>query len=82
MYNPISTEVFDQLTVAIQRKIPSKIEYYQDKEHENKQEKQELKTLVKTIDLIDGVEFLVLDTNEKIELSMIIKFNGKRHRED
>jgi len=82
MYNPISTEFFDQLTVAIERKIPSTLEYYQNEEQEKSQEKQYLKVLVKTIDLIDGVEFLVLNKNEKIKLSMIVKFNGKRHRED
>jgi len=82
MYNPISTEFFDQLTVAIERKIPSTLEYYQNEEQEKSQEKQYLKVLVKTIDLIDGVEFLVVERNEKIKLSMIVKFNGKRHRED
>lgn len=82
MYNPISSEFFDQLTVAMQRKIPSTIEYYQNEEQEEKQEKQTIKALVKTMEVIDGFEFLVLDTKEKIRLSMVIKFNGKRHRKD
>jgi Rho-binding antiterminator len=56
MYNPISTEFFDQLTVAMEREIPSKIEYYQNEEQEKKQ--------------------------EKIRLSWVISFNGKRDRED
>ncbi len=34
MYNPISSEFFDQLTVAIERKIPSTIEYCQNEEQE------------------------------------------------
>ena len=44
MYNPISTEFFDQLTVAMERKIPSRIEYYQNEEQEKKQEKQQTKS--------------------------------------
>ena len=82
MYNPISTEFFDQLTVAIQRKIPSKIVYYQNEEQEKKQEKTDTKAIVKTMEVIDGFEFLVLDTKEKIRLSLVLTFNGKRHRED
>ena len=82
MYNPISTEFFDQLTVAMERQIPSKIEYYQNEEQEKKQEKQKLKALVKTMEVIDGFEFLILDTKEKIRLSWVITFNGKRYRED
>ena len=82
MYNPISTEFFDQLTVAMQRKIPSKIVYYQNEEQEKKQEKQEIKALVKTMEVINGFEFLILDTKEKIRLSLVLTFNGKRHRED
>ena len=82
MYNPISSDFFDQLIVAMERKIPSTIEYYQNKEQETKQEKQKTKALVKTMELIDGFEFLVLDTNEKIKLSLVITFNGKRHRDD
>jgi len=82
MYNPISTEFFDQLIVAMERKIPSKIVYYANEEEEKKQEKREIKALVKTMEVIDGFEFLVLDTKEKIRLSSVITFNGKRHRED
>ena len=82
MYNPISTEFFDQLNVAMQRKIPSTIEYYKNEEQEKNQEKQETKALVKTMEVINGFEFLVLNTNEKIKLSLVIKFNGRRHRLD
>ena len=80
MYNPISNEFFDQLTVAMQRKIPSRIVYYQNEEQEKSQEKQTVKALVKTMEVIDGFEFLVLDTKEKIRLSLVLTFNGKRHR--
>jgi len=66
MYNPISTEFFDQLTVAMERQIPSKIEYYQNEEQEKKQEKTKIQALVMTMEVIDGFEFLVLDTEEKI----------------
>jgi len=82
MYNPISTEFFDQLTVAMERKIPSRIVYYQNEEQEEKQEKTDIKALVKTMEVIDGFEFLVLDTKEKIRLSLVLTFNGKRHRKD
>jgi len=82
MYTPISTEFFDQLTVAMERKIPSTIEYYPNEEHEKKQEQQRIKALIKTMEVVEGFEFLVLDTNEKIRLSSVVKFNGKRHRED
>jgi len=82
MYNPISSEFFDQLTVAMERKIPSTIEYYQNEEQENKKQLQQVKAIVKTMELIDGFEFLVLGTQEKIRLSWVVKFNGKRHRKD
>ena len=82
MYNPISSEFFDQLTVAMQRKIPSTIVYYQNEKQEKSQDKQTVKALVKTMEVIDGFEFLVLDTNEKIRLAYVVTFNGKRHRKD
>lgn len=82
MYNPISSEFFDQLMVAMERKIPSTIEYYQNTEQEKQKDKQHIKALVKTMELIDGFEFLVLNTQEKIRLSLVITFNGKRHRSD
>jgi Rho-binding antiterminator len=82
MYNPISTEFFDQLTVAMQRKIPSEIVYYQNEVQEKKQEKTDTKALVKTMEVINGFEFLILDTKEKIRLSLVLTFNGKRYRED
>jgi len=82
MYNPISTEFFDQLMVAMERKIPSTLVYYQNDEQEKNKEKQETKALVKTMEVVDGFEFLVLDTDEKIKLSLVLTFNGKRHRKD
>jgi Rho-binding antiterminator len=82
MYNPISSEFFDQLTVAMQRKIPSTIEYYVNAVQEERKEKQQVKALVETMELIEGFEFLVLDTKEKIRLSLVVTFNGKRHRKD
>jgi len=82
MYNPISTEFFDQLMVAMERKILSTIVYYQNEAQEKKKEKQETKALVKTMEVVDGFEFLVLDTDEKIKLSLVLTFNGKRHRKD
>ena len=82
MYNPISSEFFDQLTVAMERNISSCIEYYQNEGQEEKKEIQHIKSLVVTMELIDGFEYLVLDTKEKIRLSWVVKFNGKRHRKD
>jgi len=82
MYNPITTEFFDQLMVAMERQIPSTIEYYANEEQEKKQEKTKTKALVETMEVIDGFEYLVLNTKEKIRLSSVITFNGKRHRED
>jgi len=82
MYNPISSEFFDQLTVAMERKIPSTIEYYQNEAQEEAKELQNIKALVTTMELVDGFEYLVLDTQEKIRLSFVVKFNGKRHRKD
>ncbi len=82
MYNPISSEFFDQLTVAIERKIPSSIEYYENEAQEINKEKQHIKAQVKTMDIIDGFEYIVLDTKAKIRLSLVLTFNGKRHRVD
>jgi len=82
MYNPISSEFFDQLNVAMQRKIPSTIKYYKNEEQEEKQDIQQLKAIIKTMKIIDGFEFLVLDTKVEIRLSYVVKFNGKRHRKD
>jgi len=82
MYNPISSEFFDQLTVAMERKIPSTIEYYKNEAQEKAKESQDIKALVTTMELVDGFEYLVLDTQETIRLSFVVKFNGKRHRKD
>jgi Rho-binding antiterminator len=82
MYNPISTEFFDQLIIAMERKIPSSIVYYETEEDSKNKKKTEIKALVKTMEVIDGFEFLLLDSKEKIRLSLVITFNGKRHRED
>ncbi len=78
MYNPISCEFFDQLNVAMQRKIPSTIVYL---ENEDSSEKQTIKGIVATMQVIDGIEFLVLRSKEKIRLDLVITFNGKKHRE-
>jgi Rho-binding antiterminator len=78
MYNPISCEFFDQLNVAMQRKIPSTIVYLKD---ENSS-KETLKGIVKTMEVIDGIEFMVLDSNVKVRLDTVLTFNGKKHREE
>lgn len=78
MYNPISCEFFDQLNVAMQRKIPSTIIYLKD----NEIKKETIKGIVKTMEVIDGIEFMVLDSNVKIRLDTVLTFNGKKHREE
>ena len=77
MYNPISCEFFDQLNVAMQRKIPSTVVYLK-----NEDQKETAKGIVKTMEVIDGIEFLILDSKEKIRLDSVLTFNGKRHREE
>ena len=77
MYNPISCEFFDQLNVAMQRKIPSTIVYINDKE-----EKETTKGIVKTMEVEDGIEFMILESKEKIRLDTVFTFNGKKHKEE
>lgn len=76
MYEPISCEFFDQLQVAIERKIPSTIVYVKN-EHPHT-----LKGVVQTLDILEGKEFLVLKNQEKIRLDWVVTFNGKRYKED
>jgi Rho-binding antiterminator len=76
MYNPISCEFFDQLDIAIQRKIPSTIVYYN-----NNEEIETVKGLVTTLMVIKGKEYLVLNSKQQIRLDLIISFNGKKYIE-
>jgi len=76
MYNPISNEFYDQLEVAIQRKIPSTIVYIID------EEKITIKGIVATLLMKNGKEFLSLKSGEKIQLNCIFSFNGKKHKEE
>ncbi|NQY94123.1 MAG: transcriptional antiterminator Rof [Campylobacteraceae bacterium] len=76
MYNPISNEFYDQLQVAIQRKIPSTIVYIQD------EEKLTIKGIVDILVMDDGKEFLILKSKEKIQLNCIFSFNGKKYKEE
>ena len=76
MYTPISCEFFDQLNVAMQRKIPSTVVYLDNTE------KKTLKGLVQTMEVIDGIEYMILNTKEKIKLANVLTFNGKRHKEE
>ncbi|MAD43235.1 MAG: transcriptional antiterminator Rof [Arcobacter sp.] len=77
MYNPISCEFFDQLNVAMQRKIPSTIVYLKDEDN-----KLTSKGTVKTMEVIEGIEYLILDSKERIRLDTVLTFNGKKHREE
>ena len=76
MYTPISCEFFDQLNVAMKRKIPSTVVYLENKE------KITTKGLIKTMSVIDGIEYLVLNTNEQIKLDTVLTFNGRRYKEE
>jgi Rho-binding antiterminator len=76
MYTPISCEFFDQLNVAMQRKIPSTVVYLEN------DEKKTLKGLVQTMSVIDGIEYVILNTKEQIRLDTVVTFNGRRHKEE
>ena len=76
MYSPISCEFFDQLNVAMKRKIPSTVVYIENNE------KKTSKGLVETMSVIDGIEYLILNTKEQIKLNSVLTFNGKRHKEE
>ncbi|ARU49909.1 hypothetical protein Sdiek1_2761 [Sulfurospirillum diekertiae] len=75
MNTPISCEFYDQLMVAIERKIPSTIVYLE------KEQSTTLKGVVTELRMIDYEEFLVLKGGKKINLQTIFSFNGKRHKE-
>ena len=76
MYTPISCEFFDQLNVAMQRKIPSTVVYLQNNE------KKTIKGLIQTMSVIDGFEYLILNTKEQIRLYTVLTFNGRRYKEE
>ena len=76
MYTPISCEFFDQLNVAMKRKIPSTVVYLENKE------KKTSKGLVETMSVIDGIEYLILNTKEQIKLNTVLTFNGRRYKEE
>ena len=76
MYTPISLDFFDQLNVAMQRKIPSTVVFLDNGE------KKTLKGLVHTMEVIDGIEYMILNAKEKIRLDKVVLFNGRRHKEE
>ena len=76
MYTPISLDFFDQLNVAMQRKIPSTVVFLDNGE------KKTLKGLVHTMEVIDGIEYMILNTKEKIRLDKAVLFIGRRHKEE
>ena len=76
MYTPISLDFFDQLNVAMQRKIPSIIVHLENGE------KKTSKGLVSTMSVIDGIEYMILNTKEKIRLYDVLLFNGRRHKDE
>jgi Rho-binding antiterminator len=76
MYNPISCEFFDQLNVAMNRKIPSTVVYLDNNE------KKTIKGLIETMSVIDGKEYMILTTKEQIRLDSVLTFNGRRHKEE
>ena len=76
MYSPISCEFFDQLNVAMKRKIPSTVVYVENKE------KKTSKGLVETMSVIDGIEYVILNKNDQIRLDTVLTFNGRRYKEE
>ena len=76
MYTPISCEFFDQLNVAMQRKIPSTVVYLENAE------KKTLKGLIQTMSVIDGIEYVILNKNDQIRLDTVLTFNGRRYKEE
>jgi Rho-binding antiterminator len=76
MYTPISCEFFDQLNVAMKRNIPSTVVYLQNNE------KKTIKGLIQTMSVIDGFEYLILNTKEQIRLDTVLTFNGRRYKEE
>ncbi|WP_041958751.1 hypothetical protein [Sulfurospirillum arsenophilum] len=75
MHNPISCEFYDQLMVAIQRKIPSTIVYLENEQTTT------IKSIVTELMMIEYEEFLMLKGGKKINLQTIFSFNGKMHKE-
>jgi Rho-binding antiterminator len=75
MNKPISCEFYDQLMVAIQRKIPSTIVYLENEQSTT------MKGVVTELMMIEYEEFLVLKGGKKINLQTIFSFNGKKHKE-
>ena len=76
MYTPISCEFFDQLNVAMQRKISSTVVYLENGE------KKTTKGLIETMSVIDGIEYLIMNKKEQIRLDTVLTFNGRRHKEE
>ena len=72
MYTPISCEFFDQLNVAMQRKIPSTFIYLEN------EEKKTLKGLIKTMSVIDGIEYVQEYDNTYEVQEWITKFKSIR----
>jgi len=71
MNTPISCEFYDQLIVAIQRKIPSTIVYLEN------EEKSTVKGVVTELMMIEYEEFLMLKGGKKINLQTIFSFIWK-----
>lgn len=74
MNTPISCEFYDQLMVAIQRKIPSSIVFIDN------QKSTSVKDVVVEITMMEYEEFLILKSGQKINLQHILTFNGKKHK--
>ncbi len=75
MNTPISCEFYDQLMVAIQRKIPSTIVYLENEQSTT------MKGVVTELMMIEYEEFLVLKGGKKVNLQTIFSFNGKKYKE-
>lgn len=71
MNAPISCEFYDQLMVAIERKIPSTIVYLENEQSTT------LKGVVTELMMIEYEEFLMLKGGKKINLQTIFRLMAK-----
>ena len=45
-------------------------------------EKITTKGLIKTMSVIDGIEYVILNSNEQLRLDTVLTFNGRKYKEE
>lgn len=71
-YIPINCSFYDYLEEAATLKLVSNIVFWQEGASKT------IKTRIKTLFIKDKVEYMLLDTNQKIRLDKLISFNDKK----